>query len=244
MSQLNDDFDAWCESDMLDDLFEAEIYFKSKSVKNMSQLPKITIADLLTGTRVGMLTARITEVSVFTQLSKYATPANSTVNVYKLNLLDGTGEINYSDWCKKPNVQRSYKKGQIIRFHHAKLKPSTNVDPNTGQLYPPNVTVEKSTIIELLNEDGTAPVPKNLTPAVVQPVASVSLPPIASSPVPQTAVIPQAVGPEYLIVKAQYPNFYGFMDNLLNKLYDMLTDQQQTFVDSNYSLLMNAIWGP
>lgn len=210
----------------------------------MSQLPNITIADLLTGTRVGMLTARITEVSVFTQLSKYATPANSTVNVYKLNLIDSTGEINYSDWCKKPNVQRSYKKGQIIRFHHAKLKPSTNIDPNTGQLYPPNVTVEKSTIIELLNEDGTAPVPKNLTSAPQTMAPITGMPSVASSPVPQTVVIPQAVGPEYLIVKAQYPKFYSSVDILFNQIFVLLSEDKKALVETAFSNLMDQIWGP
>lgn len=226
-----------------------EFFSKIKREKNMSQLPKITIADLLTGTRVGMLEARISEVSVYTQLSKYATPANSTVNVYRLKLIDTTGEINYSDWCKKPNVQRAYKVNQIIRFHHAKLKPSTNIDPNTGQLYPPNVTVEKASIIELLNSNGDAIIPENLTPAVVQPVSAAVLPPVASSPV---ASIPQGIpvaqstpATEWLNVKAQYPSFYNAVDELFGEIWKALADQPNITqkLENDFKGYMDMIWG-
>lgn len=219
----------------------------------MSQLPKIMIADLLTGTRVGMLTARITEVEVFTQISKFSKPPGQTVNVYKLTLIDKTGTITYSDWCKMAGVQRSYKKGQIIRFHHAKLKLSTNVDPNTGQLYPPNVTVEKSTIIELLNSNGDAPVPKNLTlaPSTMAPITG--MPPVASAVVPQVAalidtmVVAQSTpSTEWLNVQAQYPNFYNAVDVLFGEIWKVLVSQPNIteYIENTHKGLMDMIWGP
>ncbi len=210
----------------------------------MSQpLPEIKIAELLTGTRVGMLTARITDVSVFTQISKFSNPVGQTVNVYKLSLIDESGSITYSDWCKKEGVQRSYKKGQIIRFHHAKLKPSTNIDATTGQLYPPNVTVEKATIIELLNEDGTAPVPKNLSVAPTTMAPITGLPAVASSPVATTAGIPKPSGPEWMIVKAQYPKFYTAVDVLFEKIYEKVPEADKALIQVNFSGLMDMIWG-
>ena len=101
------------------------------------QLPQIKIADLLQY-RAGMLVARILDVAVFQNVSKFANPPNSTVNVYKLKIGDETGTVSYSDWCKRPGVTRNYVVNQIIRFAHAKLKPA-KMDAN-GQPYPPQVT--------------------------------------------------------------------------------------------------------
>ena len=207
-------------------------------------MQQIKIADLHTQ-RVGMLIGRITAIDVFTVKSKHSEPKNSVVNLYKLMLQDETGSIGYDDWCKKPGVTRVYKVGYILKFDYAKLKPGKQI-ANTNDFYPATVTAEKGTVIQQFDENMKTPVTRYGTvPApVVQPVPSVSLPPVASSPVaPAVPVAQSTPATEWMNVKAQYPNFYGFMDNLFNKLYDMLTDQQQTFVDSEYSLLMNAIWG-
>lgn len=221
----------------------------------MSQLPKITIADLLSQTRVGMLEARISEVSVFPVVSKYANPPGATVNVYKLKLIDKTGSIEYSDWCKKPGLTRAYKVNQIVRFHHAKLKLSQNIDPNTQQLYPPTVTVEKSTIIELLNSNGDAIIPKtNPVSAVIPTIPVASSPvataipmapvqPIATTVPPMAVPTAQPVASHYILVKANYPEFYNAVDVLFEKIYEQLNAVQQANIDLTYKDQMDLIWG-
>ena len=63
MSMFEYDLDNYLDGvGMMDEFIDVEITLKKNVKKNMSQLPQITIADLLTGTRVGMITARITEV--------------------------------------------------------------------------------------------------------------------------------------------------------------------------------------
>ena len=222
----------------------------------MSQLPKITIANLLQF-QVGWLEARIKAIEVYPVASKYANPPNSTVNVYKLTLLDNTGSIEYSDWCKKPGITRTYKVGQILRFAHAKLKVSKNINPDTGVVYPPAVTNEAKTIVELYNENNSAIIPRTnqgTTPvaatAPTMPVATGSLPAsiptipqaqtTATAGIPTTIVAPQ---PDYLVVQDQFPVFYNAVNVLLNKLYEALTTEQKVFVDLNYSEMMDIIWG-
>jgi len=211
----------------------------------MSQLPQIKIADLLQY-KIGWLIARISEVSSFQAVSKYTKPPNSTVNVYKLKLIDETGEIEYQDWCKKPNVERTYKKGQIIKFAHAKLKISQNIDPNTGQPFPPRITTEPKAIVELLDENGQNVIAKTIQQQqiVASPPNPITLPP-ASLPTVAQPITPAIPGPtaDWLSVKAQYPVFYNTVDELFNLIYKLLSPEQQIFVDQTYKRMMDYIWG-
>lgn len=211
-------------------------------------MQQIKIADLFTQ-RVGMLVGRIAAIEMFTTKSKYGEKlpdgTDPVVNVYKLTLQDETGTIGYDDWCKKQGATRIYVVGQLLKFDYAKLKPG-KLNTTTNEPYPSTVTTEKGSIIQLLSADGKTPISRT-GPTVtqpVQPVAAVALPSVASSPVPQLAVVPQAVGPEYLIVKAQYPKFYSAVDVLFNNVYVLLPEDKKGIVDTAFKNLMDLIWGP
>lgn len=216
----------------------------------MSQpLPSITIADLLTGTRIGMLVGRITNIEMFTAVNKFSKPLpNQVVNVYKLTLIDNSGTIVYADWCKKPESIRIYEVNQVLRFEHAKLKVSITIDPNTGAVYPPTVTSEQGKKIELLDKDMKAVIPRFgntpvSAPAAVPAVASL---PIASSPVAQVIPVPQSTpATEWLNVKAQFPNFYNAVDELFGEIWKALGNQPAITQDleTRFKWYMDIIWG-